>query len=938
MILKYVLKNFRRRKVRTVLMVLSLIVSTGLIVAMSATVETIRRSNVNLIAQATGRYDLTVRRAETSPEPFIAVAETSRRILTADERITAVYARFLSEVELNAGGLQGTGTLLALDPAENIGQIEVISGTYQLGNMQAAVLQPTALELGGLQIGEPIEVAYSFPQPREKGSVAPVGSSRRRAVGRFTITAIVRQNGVANAQVGSGVIVHIEDAQDFLGLPDRAEELIALVDAALYEAGNAEEVALSVRDVAVNVQAALGDADQVDADQVDQYVYRLDKAQALDGSAQMFLVIQALISTYGLMSLGVVGLLVYTLVMTNVQEQRREMAILRILGSQRNLLFGIVVVEVVVIGLLGVGLGILLGQAITTFGVVPLIEYLLSHEGQATTLQPAVSLAAILPAVVSALVVLLLSAIKPARDAARTKVVHAINPGVADNIQLEDLDQLRERRPTIKLFIIGLSMMLVVGIAAGLIFAVGFENPAALAALALAILLFLVVGLVFVFFILTRPLEKLILFLIGLVLPRLTYFARRNVGRSTERNTLISLLVLFSGVLPSFLATQSAMSNANIETDVRLNMGAPVEIQSFSRWDRSEFAALSRLRPSFVSEEVQAVPGIERAVGLTYDYRAEMSDAVGMRSGALTLVGVTGDLNDVLYTDLMIFTAGGPAALIHILTDPTAVVISQGMAEGLAVPLGGTIQVRGEGLDHKEELTVVGIAQRLPGFGGVGRIRNQAMWGGTVFISLDGFRRVTTGPREALPGADDPVLDRVLATVSADADPSAVDVALHEAFNRKYDIWTRLAEVQLKLARDSRVQQQVLLLVLTLLSFITAVFGVFAVIYVTIYARRREIGMMKAFGARSWELNGMLSVESITMTLSAALAGIVAGSTTGYLLAFALNVAEQRPQQFAIDTTVMPFVVLMGTLASILATVFSARRIVKHKAVEILRS
>ena len=37
MIFKYVIKNFRRRKVRTVLMVLSLIISTGLIVAMSAT-------------------------------------------------------------------------------------------------------------------------------------------------------------------------------------------------------------------------------------------------------------------------------------------------------------------------------------------------------------------------------------------------------------------------------------------------------------------------------------------------------------------------------------------------------------------------------------------------------------------------------------------------------------------------------------------------------------------------------------------------------------------------------------------------------------------------------------------------------------------------------------------------------------------------------------
>ena len=460
---------------------------------------------------------------------------------------------------------------------------------------------------------------------------------------------------------------------------------------------------------------------------------------------------------------------------------------------------------------------------------------------------------------------------------------------------------------------------------------------AALAAIALVILIFLVVGVVFVFFVLTRPLEKLILFVTSLVSPRLTYFARRNVGRSTERNTLISLLVLFSGVLPSFLATTVAIGSANLETDVRLDMGAPVEIQSFSRWDESEFAALSRLRPSFVSEEVQAIPGIEDAIGLTYDYGAKVSDAVEMRSGWLNLVGVTGDLNDVLYDDLMIFTAGGPDALTQILVDPTAVVISQGMAEGLAVPLGGTIHLQGEGLDHKEELTVVSIAQRLPGFGGVGRIRNQAMGGGTVFISMDGFRRVTTNPQEALPDADDPVLDRVLATVAAGADPAAVELALHEAFNRKYDIWTRLADVELKQARDSRVQEQVLLLVLTLLSFVTAVFGVFAVIYVTIYARRREIGMMKAVGARNWELNGILSVESIAMTLSAALAGIVAGSTMAYLVAYALNVAEQRPQQFAIDTTVMPFIVIVVTLASILGTVFSARRIVKRKAVEILR-
>ena len=75
MILKYVLKNFSKRKVRTILMIMSLIVSTGLIVTMSATVETIRQSNVDLIASAVGRFDLSISKVDTSPEPFLLVED-----------------------------------------------------------------------------------------------------------------------------------------------------------------------------------------------------------------------------------------------------------------------------------------------------------------------------------------------------------------------------------------------------------------------------------------------------------------------------------------------------------------------------------------------------------------------------------------------------------------------------------------------------------------------------------------------------------------------------------------------------------------------------------------------------------------------------------------------------------------------------------------------
>lgn len=925
MILKYVLKNFSRRKIRTILMVLALMVSTGLIVAMSATVETIRRSNVDVLSTAIGRYDLAISKTETSPEPFVNIPVLSERMLQADERLTAVYPRIVTPIEMNTRGLQGSGTLIAIDPNENIGLIEVVDGELDLSQKQIALLEDSSFALD-LSVGDTLDLAYSFPQPREKGQLATVGSSQRRVVERFTINAIVRQSGVVDASVNAGLLMNIADAQAWLGLPDQAQLLVGLVDPELYEAPNAEDAALAVRDVAVSVQTALGD----------EYLYTLSKANILDQSAQGFLVLQALINTYGVMAFAVVGLLIHTLVMTNVQDQQREMAILRILGSQRNLLFAIVMAEVTVIGVLGVGFGVVLGQIITRYAVLPFITWQLSQTGLTATIQPVVTISTMIPPVLSAFVVLYLSALRPAQNAAKTKVMHAINPGVADNIQLEDLESLRQQRPNGRLFFFGLIMMVIVAMVMGLNVVSTLGNPALEATIIFAAILLMVFGVGLVFLIFTRPLEKLILFLLSFPFPRHTYFASKNVGRSNKRNTLISLLVLFSGVLPSFLATQNAISFANIETDVKLNIGAPIQLNVFSRFEDPTLAEADWLSPSFVSEEMVRIEGIETAVGLTRNYTAQVADSVGMRSGNVQVRGVTGDLNEVLYDEYIVFTAGGREALAQIVQDDNAVVISEGLANQLAVRLGDEIKLGGEGLDHQELFTIVGIAQRLPGFRNVGSIRSQA-YGSNVFISLRAFHRLTTPVDLVPPSMDSRVLTNILASTDPAVDAFDIQRTIWDTFGSDNNFWTRIVDTRLENAVQEQRQSQLFLLVLTLISFTTAVFGVFAVIYVTIYARRMEIGMMKAVGTRNRDLTAMLSLEAIAMTLSAALAGIIAGSTMGYALAYIENVGAQRPMQFALDGTVTPFVVIMVTVASILGTIFSARRILKRKAVEILR-
>jgi ABC-type antimicrobial peptide transport system permease subunit len=558
-------------------------------------------------------------------------------------------------------------------------------------------------------------------------------------------------------------------------------------------------------------------------------------------------------------------------------------------------------------------------------------------EGINSPLTPQLTVTAILPVVISSFVVLIISSIRPAQEASRTKVAHAINPGVADNIQIEDLDRLRERRPDFKMFLGGLALMSIFALIAGFAIVETFGGPALQVVFILLALGLLVLGLGLIFFIVTVPLERLVLFLMGLVMPRLTYFASRNVGRGQMRNTLISLLVLFSGVLPSFLATQMALENANFEATIRQDMGAPASIQVVGYWESPENAEQYRLKPDFRTNELAAVGGMDQSVGLTYGYQTTVSDQIGFRSAPVTVIGVDGHLNDVAYSDLVEIIAGGQAALDAFLEDPEAIIISEGLAQHLALSLGDKIKVQGEGTDHVLKAQIIAIARQLPSMGGFSRSRISAQNNSDALISMDGFRQLITELNQPLPPHDKPIIDRIMMTLAPGAVAQDVADEMGKSFGKDYRLWIRFLDVELEANQRGQAMIQIFLLVLTMISFTTAVFGVFAVIYVNVFARRIEIGMLKALGMKRRELTWMLNLESITMTLGAALAGIVAGATMSYIIFFGERFLTQRPKNFAMDSTVIPFIVIMVVLASVLGATLSARRIVKKKAVEILR-
>jgi ABC-type antimicrobial peptide transport system permease subunit len=937
MTLKYILRSFRRRKVRTLLILLSLIFAVGMVVTLSAVVDTDRQYSVESIALRTGGYDLSLKKTEIASDQFIQVDKTEASVRQAIPSLEALAPRFSGNTDIVHGTHRGTVTFLALDlKRDKMGYLKVISGTTDIGPGQVMILQGTAGSFD-LHVGDSFDLYYTLPTPRREGYSGSVGASSSRAHTVVTVAGLVTQQGLFSQSTQNAVIADLGFVQEWLGLPGRSQQLLVKWDSAMYATTDPQVAVFRARQMAEKVQAALGD----------DYAYDLSKAKALDNNRTAFTMEQSLINVYGLMSLGIVGLLVRTLIQNNVIENRRDMAVLRILGATRRRLFSMVIVEVAVLGVVGAGIGVALGILLNNYVIAPQIFKSLTELG-AVALQPRISLDILIPPVLMAMGMLAISALMPAQQASATKVMHAINPGAADNIGLDDIAKFRERRPSGRLFVIGLSLVL-----AFLIMFVGFQyaftsgNIALIAALTFGSILALVIGMGMMFSVLTVPFERLLMALLAWIAPKRAFFVNRYVRRGKERNTWISLMVVLSAVLPVFLATEMALQGASLANSIQILDGAPIDARVSAVSEMSGFVfemgplitpESLRLKPQ-VLDEFKAISGVKRVVGLTYSYRAKAADAVDVRSAQIGFVGLSDSLNGIVFPDKVEFSGSGSEALDRVVRDKNSVIISEGLAQHLQVPLGGVIHVTGKGVDHTVELRVVGIAGKLAGFPyEIGRNQQTASAGmGTALVSLDTFREITNDPVLGKPDPNAALLMRFMATLVPGANPEEVSKALRTEFTLKYKMVVSVTEEDIKLATQALKQGQVFMIILTAISFVTAIFGVFAVIYVAVNSRRMEIGMMKAVGSSNGHLLLTFMLEAVVMSVSAVLTGITAGAILGYFLEYSNALMSESTVTFAVDTLVAPTTVAMVVIASIISAALASRAVLRRKAVQILR-
>jgi ABC-type antimicrobial peptide transport system permease subunit len=255
--------------------------------------------------------------------------------------------------------------------------------------------------------------------------------------------------------------------------------------------------------------------------------------------------------------------------------------------------------------------------------------------------------------------------------------------------------------------------------------------------------------------------------------------------------------------------------------------------------------------------------------------------------------------------------------------------------------------VQGEGIDHIVEMRVVGLIERLPGFEGFSRNERNIRWGSAEgLVSLDTYLRLVNDPTvkdTCLSGVcsiaerDEPVIERILATTDEGADETQIVATLRKLLADRANVWVQSTAEDIRITEQEMRTGRIVMLAMAVLSFVTSIFGVFAVVYVAVYVRRLEIGMLKAIGMRRRELVGTFALESVLMTISSSLAGVTAGTVLGYVFYTSNNLMRNTPTQLTFDWMTIAAILVMVVLASVVSATLAARNIVRSKVTSILR-
>ncbi len=582
---------------------------------------------------------------------------------------------------------------------------------------------------------------------------------------------------------------------------------------------------------------------------------------------------------FSYIALGIGSFVIYNVFSITAAQRLRENALLRAIGASRRQVSRALLVESTAMGVIGSVIG---------FGIGILLSQLLSALLKATGFEVPSQGLAIAPAsfvntLIAGVVVTVLAAWFPARRAGRVPPLAALR-----DTALDTAGKISRR------VIIGLVLLVAGGV--GMIAAM---NDAPVQVLGLGVL-----GVFSGILVLGPAIARPVALFIGVPVARLRgvsgAMARQNAARNPKRTSRTAAPVLL-GVA---LVTAFTALAASIRSEIRDTFGDAFSGDIALTVDAQGFGGI----PLSTTDQIAQLAGVEQATGVGFT-----SIRIVDPNEAPSTTSATANQRGVFVQTI------NPSSISNL--------FDLGVTDGDIASLGSDgIFVNAERATEKGW----GIGTRLQIIRADGAIIDAEVRG---FVSGDTSFANYVVSREMFADAPTPIFDAfVYIKVAADASKDDVKERIAAISS---DVGIGTLQTKEEFIDDQAAQiNQVLALIygLLFLSIIIAIVGIVITLLLSVFERRREIGLLRAVGMTKSQVRTTVRWESVITSLLGAVTGVVLGIVMGVVVVAALS--DGGDVSFRLPVVETVWIVIISFVLGVVAAIYPAWRATRVNIVE----
>jgi len=587
--------------------------------------------------------------------------------------------------------------------------------------------------------------------------------------------------------------------------------------------------------------------------------------------------IQTFLLVFVVLAMFVGSFIIMNTFAMSVRQRQKEFALLRAVGASPGSVFGTVLFQAIIIGIVGSLIGVAGGVGLTRLLVVVLEAYGMPLPGGGVPMTSSV----IATSIVIGLLVTVVGALLPARDAALTPPVEAMR-GTAG---------AREKSLWAR-GIIG-ALLMAAGLA-GVIAAWTNEDLSHRTVVLGAGAGALALGLLVCSPVLARQSIAVLAMPLRLLRP-VGRLAARNLAAAPRRTAATSAALVIGMALVSAGTIIASSMQASIGQIVNDSMRADLLVRA-----PATSGQLTPL-PSEMTEQINALDGVKETTGYAVSSVTTTMPDENQDMGYMVAI------DPQRYTDF--YDPGVTAGSMGSLDDTHVAAFAE------------------SGLELGDEVTVTGPTGSVSAT--VSAIADSKGLTGTLYATPDVAAAVGSW---IIPIASDPdeVLDSpqgLFVTLDDGADTSAVQSEIQDIVKPAY-VFEALDASQLSDQTGQMANRMLSVLYALLgLSLVIAVLGIVNTLVLSVSERTREIGLMRAVGLGRAQVAGEIMCESVLT----AVYGTVLGGAMGVLLAGALRsvLADQGLTELSIPWLQLAIMLAVAILVGVLAALWPAVRAVR---------